>query len=167
MPVGLVLAVAGGVLASVFAWREVRATRTTLLVEQSEDSRRASELMQQATRLNLGVVQVLGARNGELNQQLIAARATAAGLSREAAGLRGDKVALQFELNQRAKEVAAVRDRLAAAQEVLDADVVPLPVRDAETALDLWTEDGFPTVVQLQALANPPVRGAVEERKQA
>jgi hypothetical protein len=168
LPIGLVLAVAGGVLASSFAWREVRATRTTLQAELRDDAQRSSELMQEATRRNLGVVKLLSARNGELVHQLADVRSISATLAREAARLRGDKVALQFELNQRTQELTAVRESLSAVQAALDADVVTLPVRDlADTAShDLWTEDGYPTVVQLEALVNPPVRHT-EQRKHA
>lgn len=168
LPTGLVLAVAGGVLASAFAWREVTVTRTTLQAEQRTDAVRASEMMQQATRQHLGVVNLLSARNGQLIHLLVESRAESANLTREAAQLRGDKVALQFELTQRAQELGAVRRNLDELQAAVDADVLPLPVRPATLppAPDLWTEDGFPTVVQLEALANPPVvRG--EQRKHA
>jgi hypothetical protein len=168
LPVGLVLAVAGGVLASYFAWREVRATRTTLQAELRDEAQRASELMQEATRRHLGVVKLLSTRNGELIHQLADARSASATLTRDAARLRGDKVALQFELNQRTQELTAVRESLNSVQVALAADVVTLPVRElVDTAShDLWTEDGFPTVVQLEALVNPPVRH-IEQRKHA
>ncbi|MCE1174130.1 MAG: hypothetical protein LWW77_05915 [Propionibacteriales bacterium] len=168
LPTGLVLAVAGGVLASYFAWREVKVTRTTLQAQLRDDARRASELMQDATRRHLGVVKLLSARNGELVHQLNQVRSEAATVSLEAAQLRGDKVALQFELNQRLKELAVVREGLNAVQDALDDQVVPLPVRELmETAAqDLWTEDGFPTVVQIERLINPPI-AEVEQRKHA
>lgn len=168
LPIGLVLAVAGGVLAATFGWREVRTTRTTLQAEQRDDAKRASELMQQATRQHLGIVKLLSSRNEVLVHQLAETRSESATLAREASRLRGDKIALQFELNQRTLELTTVRESLNAVQAALDADVVPLPVREiADTAShDLWTEDGFPTVIQLAALANPPVR-QVEQRKHA
>jgi len=168
LPIGLVLAVAGGVLAATFGWREVRTTRTTLQAEQRDDAKRASELMQQATRQHLGIVKLLSSRNEVLVHQLAETRSESATLAREASRLRGDKIALQFELNQRTLELTTVRESLDAVQAALDADVVPLPVRQiADTAShDLWTEDGFPTVIQLAALANPPVR-QVEQRKHA
>lgn len=168
LPIGLVLAVAGGVLASTLAWREVRVTRTTLRAEQRADAQRASELMQQATRQHVGVVKLLSARNGELLHQLELSRSVSANLTRDTAQLRGDKVALRFELNQRNHELSVVRQRLEAVQAALEEDVVSLPVRDFEmfAGEDLWTENGFPTVVQLEALANPPLPLA-DERKHA
>lgn len=168
LPIGLVVAVAGGVLASVFAWREVRITRTTLLAEQSDDARRASELLQDATRRNLGVVKLLSARNNELVHELVQSRAATAQLRCDAAALRGDKAALQLEVKQRTQELAQARSSLAEAQELLDAEIVELPLqRDPEVAeVDLWTDDGYPTVVQLEALANPPIT-ASEHRKHA
>lgn len=168
LPVGLALTVAGGVLAAVFAWREVRFTRRTLLAEQARDAQRASELLREATRLNLGVVTVLSARNNELVRELGVSRAATAELQREAAALRGDKAALTAELTQRAAELEQVRSSLADVRELLDADVVALPVvnEPEATEADLWTEDGYPTVVLLEALANPLVPES-EERKHA
>ncbi len=168
LPIGLVLSVAGGVLASAFAWREVRITRSTLLAEQAEDARRASELLQDSTRRNLGVVKLLSARNNELVGELGRSRAAAAQLQCDAAALRGDKAALQLELKQRGEELAEARSSLAEVKELLDADVVelPVPLVTDTGVLDIWTEDGYPTVVQLEALANPPVR-ELEQRKHA
>lgn len=163
----LVLAVAGGVLACALAWREVRATRTTLLTQQSIESHQSAELFAAANRRHLQVVGLLSARNSELVNQVSTARAEGAKLAQLTAQLRGDKAALQLELNQRANELAAVRVSLAQVQATLDADVVPLPLRAGDqTALELWTEDGFPTLVQLDALANPVVP-ELEQRKHA
>jgi hypothetical protein len=168
LPIGLALAVAGGVLAAIFGWQEVRSTRTTLQAEQRDDAQRASEMLRQATRRHLRVVNLLSTRNGDLVHQLTDVRAEVATRTREAARLRGDKAALQFELNQRVQELVVVRQSLNAVQAALDADVVPLPVRElADTAsFDLWTEDGFPTVVQLEALVNPPAP-EIDQRKHA
>lgn len=155
---GLVLAVAGGVLACALGWREVRATRSTLLAQQSTESHASAELFTETNRRHLHVVSLLSARNAELVNQVGTARSEAARLTQKAAQLRGDKAALLLELNQRTSELAAVRVSLAQVQAALDADVVALPVRTSQdTALELWTEDGFPTLVQLEALANPPV----------
>jgi hypothetical protein len=164
---GLVLAVAGGVLACALAWGEVRTTRTTLLAQQSAESHRSAELFVETNRRHRRVVSLLAARNAELVNQLGTTRGEAAKLSQLAAHLRGDKAALQLELNQRSSELAAVRVSLAQVQATLDADIVPLPLRETDdAALELWTEDGFPTLVQLEALANPPVP-ELEQRKHA
>ncbi len=121
----------------------------------------------ETNRRHLYVVSLLSARNAELVNQVGTSRAEAAKLAQLAAQLRGDKAALQLELNQRSSELAAVRVSLAQVQATLDADIVPLPLRETtEAALELWTEDGFPTLVQLEALANPPVP-ELEERKHA
>lgn len=163
----LILAVAGGVLACALAWREVSTTRTTLLAQQSAESRQAADMFASTNRRHLHVVRLLSARNAELVNQLGGARTEAALLVQKTAQLRGDKAALQLELNQRSSELAAVRVSLAQVQATLDADVVPLPLRESDdSALELWTEDGFPTLVQLEALANPPLP-EVEQRKHA
>lgn len=168
LPIGLAVTVAGGVLTAVFAWREVKATRVAMLAEQARDARRASELLREAGRLNLGVVTVLTARNSELVRELELSRIAAGELQQETAALRGDKAALSVELAQRSEELEELRSNLADVKELIDADVVTLPVvtEPTGTEVDLWTEDGYPTVVLLEALANPPVPEA-EERKHA
>lgn len=114
------------------------------------------------------MVKLLSARNNELVHELGRSRAAMAQLQCDAAALRGDKAALQLELKQRAEELTQVRSSLAEVKELLDADVVELPVPEAADTgvLDIWTEDGYPTVVQLEALANPPIR-ELEQRKHA
>ncbi len=142
---GLVAAVVGGLMACAFAWREVRVTRTTLLAQQSADSRRSQNLLHTERVQHVRLLQVLQGRNGELRSKLITTRAEAAQLNQEAAQLRGDKVALQVELSER--------------QAAAEAEVLALPRRisDRDGVVDLWGVDGAPTVVELQALANPPI----------
>ena len=142
---GLVAAVAGGLMACAFAWREVRVTRTTLLAQQSADSRRSQNLLHTERVQHVRLLQVLQGRNGELRSKLITTRAEAAQLNQEAAQLRGDKVALQVELSEH--------------QAAAEAEVLALPHRisDRDDVVDLWGVDGAPTVVELQALANPPI----------
>ncbi|HEY3338394.1 MAG TPA: hypothetical protein VGK18_07815 [Propionicimonas sp.] len=151
---GLVVAVAGGLMACAFAWREVRVTRTTLLAQQSADSRRSGEKLHAERVQHVRLLQVLQARNGELRSKLNTTRAEAAQLNQEAAQLRGDKVALQVELSEH---------RAAAEAEVL---ALPRRISGRDDVVDLWGVDGAPTVVELQALANPPVPES-QQRKHA
>lgn len=141
---GLVVAVAGGLMACAFAWREVRVTRTTLMAQQSADFRRSGEKLHAERLQHVRLLQVLQARNGELRSKLNTTRAEAAQLNQEAAQLRGDKVALQVELSEH--------------QAAAEAEVLALPrrVSGRGDVVDLWGVDGAPTVVELQALANPP-----------
>jgi len=141
---GLVVAAAGGLMACAFAWREVRVTRTTLMAQQSADSRRSGEKLHAERLQHVRLLQVLQARNGELRSKLNTTRAEAAQLNQEAAQLRGDKVALQVELSEH--------------QAAAEAEVLALPrrVSGRGDVVDLWGVDGAPTVVELQALANPP-----------
>jgi len=143
--VGVLVAVAGGLMACAFAWREVRVTRTTLMAQQSADSRRSGEKLHAERLQHVRLLQVLQARNGELRSKLNTTRAEAAQLNQEAAQLRGDKVALQVELSEH--------------QAAAEAEVLSLPRRISGRGdvVDLWGVDGAPTVVELQALANPPV----------
>jgi len=151
---GLAVAVAGGVLACVFAWREVRVTRTTLIAQQSADSRLAGEKLHAERLQHVRLLQVLQGRNGELRSKLNTTRAEAAQLNQEAAQLRGDKVALQVQLSEH--------------QAAAEAEVLALPrrVSGRGEVVDLWGVDGAPTVVELQALANPPVAES-QQRQQA
>lgn len=141
---GLAIAIAGGVLACSFAWREGRVTRTTMLAQQSADSRRAGDHLHAERLAHVRLLQVLQSRNGELRSKLNTTRAEAARLNQEAGRLRGDKVALIAELN--------------AARAAEEAEVLSLPrrVSGRGDAIDLWDGDGAPTVVELQRLANPP-----------
>lgn len=151
---GLVIAVAGGALACVFAWREVRVTRTTMMAQQSADSRRAGDKLHAERLQHVRLLQVLQSRNGDLRSKLNTSRAEAARLAQEAAQLRGDKAALVVQLSER--------------QVTAEAEVLALPrrVSGRGQAVDLWGEDGAPTVVELQALANPPVADS-EQRQHA
>ena len=142
---GIGAAVAGGVVACVFAWREVRVTRTTMMAQQSADSRRAGEKLHAERVQHVRLLQVLQSRNGELRSKLNTSRAEAARLAQEAAQLRGDKAALQVELSEH---------RAAAEAEVL---ALPRRVSGRGDAADIWDGDAAPTVVELQAIANPPV----------
>ncbi len=96
----------------------------------------------------------LGALGQGLCSSLVRAgfSTTVTDLNQEAAQLRGDKVALQVELSEH--------------QEAAEAEVLALPRRISGRGdvVDLWGVDGAPTVVELQALANPPV--AESQRRQ-
>lgn len=150
---GIAVAIAGGFIACAFAWREVRVTRTTMLAQQSADSRRAGEKLHAERVQHVRLLQVLQTRNGDLRSKLNTSRADAARLAQESAQLRGDKIALQVELSE----------RTAAEAEVL---ALPRRVSGRRDAADLWDGDSAPTVVDLQKLANPPVHEA-EQRQHA
>lgn len=149
---GIAVAVIGGLVACGFAWREARVTRTTMMAQQSADNRRAGEKLHAERLQHVRLLQVLQSRNGDLRSKLTTARAEAARLTQETAQLRGDKAALQVQLS----------DHQAAAE----AEVLALPrrVSGRGDAVDLWDGDAAPTVVELQALANPPV--FTEEQRQ-
>lgn len=140
----VLVAVVGGVVACVFAWREVRVTRTTMMAQQSADSRRMGEKLHAERLQHVRLLQVLQSRNGELRSKLNQSRAEAARLAIHSAQLRGDKAALELQL---AEQQAAV-----------EAEVLALPRRVSGhgDATDMWDGDAAPTVVELQALANPP-----------
>ena len=140
----VVVAVIGGVVACLFAWREVRVTRTTLMAQQSSGSRRMAEDLRAERLQHVRLLQLLQGRNGDLRSKLNQSRAEAAKLAIESAQLRGDKVSLELQL---------------AGQDASQAEVLAMPRRISGRgdAVDLWDGDGAPTVVELQALANPPV----------
>jgi len=142
---GVGVAVVGGLVACGFAWREVRVTRTTMLAQQSADSRRAGEKLHAERLQHVRLLQVLQSRNGDLRSKLNMSRADAARLTQETAQLRGDKAALQVELSEH--------------QAATEAEVLALPRRVSGRGkeIELWDGDSAPTVVELQALANPPV----------
>lgn len=150
---GVAIAIVGGVVACVFAWREVKATRSALLAQQSADSHRFGEKLHAERHEHVRLLQVLQSRNGDLRSRLNLTRADSARLSQETAQLRGDKAALKVQLAEQ--------------QAATEAVILALPrrVSGRSEAVDIWDGDHAPTVVELQALANPPV--AVEQRKHA
>lgn len=151
---GIGVAVAGALLAAGFAWQEVKAERAVLLTQNSADARAASDQLHAERVQHVRLLGVLQVRNSDLRAKLNTARADNAHLNQEAAQLRGDKAALEMELAQ--------------SQPAAEAEVFAWPRRGSgrSDADDLWGADGAPTVVQLQALANPPVEPA-QLRQQA
>lgn len=141
---GIAVAVCGGLLAASFAWQEVKANRSLLLTQNTADARRAGDQLHAERVQHVRLLGVLQVRNSDLRGKLHTARAENAHLTQEAARLRGDKTALEFELE--------------AARQQTDAEVFNWPrrVSGRGDADDIWGIDGAPTVVQLQALANPP-----------
>lgn len=150
---GTAIAIGAGMVATVRAWGEVRETRQLLLGEQVADAyRSAAEVADLRARTDRTIDEVVE-RNHELRMSLDAARAEAGKLQLEAAQLRGDKAALRAELGRR--------------MGLQEAQILALPTRGRDATLaDLWDAQGFPTVVLLRALANPPMED-LSERKQA
>lgn len=150
---GAAVAVGAGVFATVRAWGEVRETRMLLLGEQAADAyRSAAEVAALRVRTDRTIDEVIE-RNQELRTHLDEARAEAGRLQLEAAQLRGDKAALRAELGRR--------------MGLQEAQILALPTRGRDATLsDLWDAQGFPTVILLRALANPP-EAELDERKQA
>lgn len=150
---GAAIAIGAGVFATVRAWGEVRETRLLLLSEQAADAfRSAAEVASLRVRTDRTIDEVVE-RNHELRRSLDEARAEAGKLQLEAAELRGDKAALRAELGRR--------------MALQEAQILALPTRGRDATLtDLWDAQGFPTVVLLRALANPPAV-SLSERKQA
>ncbi|MFZ0530584.1 MAG: hypothetical protein WAL91_08620 [Propionicimonas sp.] len=145
---GILVAIAGGALAAGFAWREVRATRRSLLAQNSADSRRAGDQLHAERVQHVRLIGVLQVRNAELRSKLTTARAENARLTQDAGRLRGDLAAAELELSQQ---------RSAAEAEVF---AWPRQLSGHGDVTDLWGVDGAPTVVALQALANPPIDSA-------
>ncbi|PFG17711.1 hypothetical protein ATK74_2284 [Propionicimonas paludicola] len=147
-----VIAIGAGVFATVRAWGEVRETRFLLLSEQAADAfRSAAEVASFRLRTDRTIDEVIE-RNQGLQHSLDEARAEAGRLQLEVAQLRGDKAALRAELGRR--------------MGLQEAQILALPTRGRDATLaDLWDAQGFPTVVLLRALANPPGEGLDELRQ--
>lgn len=153
--IGVGVAVVGGIVAMVIAWGEVRDTRVELMAEQREAARVSSDMLSTERQQHVHTVEMLLNRNGDLRSKLTMTRAQAALLSQETASLRGDKAALELQLREQ--------------QQRLEAEVLRLPARatGAGDHTDLWDAGGLPTIVLLQALANPPAVDADAQRRQA
>ncbi len=148
-----VIAIGAGVFATVRAWGEVRETRRMLLGQLAAEAHRsATEVAAMRARTDHTIDELIE-RNQELRTELEQSRAEAGRLHLEAAQLRGDKAALRAELGRR--------------MGLQEAQILALPTRGRDATLaDLWDAQGFPTVVLLRALANPP-ESEPGERKQA
>jgi len=149
---GTVIAIGAGVFATVRAWGEVRETRAQLLGDQAANARRSAAEVASFRQRTDHTIDELIERNQQLHIGLDEVKAEAGRLQQEAAQLRGDKVALRAELGRR--------------MGLQEAQILALPTRGREATLaDLWDAQGFPTVVLLRALANPPAGVADELRR--
>ncbi len=145
---GMAVAISAGVFATTRAWGEVRETRAELLADQAADAFRSADEVASFRQRTDHTIDELIERNQQLHSGLDEVKAEAGRLQLEAAQLRGDKAALRAELGRR--------------MGLQEAQILALPTRGRDATLaDLWDAQGFPTVVLLRALANPP--GDVED----
>lgn len=142
---GAIVAFLGGFISSLLAWREVKAQRRAF------DAREAMELHAQGEKLHaertqhMKLLTVLQARNSDLRGRLLDARSESARLEQEVSSLRGDNVSLRLEVARLTEEQTA--------------DLLGLPRRAAGPVHAqeevLWTEENYPTVVDLKAVTAP------------
>lgn len=150
---GVSLAVAGGVIGCLLAWRETAKARALAAAESASYLRwSVAKLHEERTQHNQ-VLDVLDERRSALRAQVKGLLAETAELHREVSSLRGNNESLRIEL-------AMVRS-LEAEAEVLAMPRRATGVVDRLAAADLWDHADSPTVVDLQRIAAPYVDEAV------
>ena len=166
---GVAVAVAAAVLACVFAWRELSATRRghakAMLAAAQEHGR---QLTEERTR-NAAVVDTLNGRIADARVVIERLRVMVAELKMQVSGLRGDTVFLTGEVSHRENVIAALRETVRAREAELislreedDCEVHHMPRRvlaDHESKWDeipgvdeLWGDGNHPTVFDLRTI---------------
>lgn len=165
---GIALAVIGGILACVFAWREVAAQRRANAVNLLEVTKAQTSTLTDERKHNASVVDALVKRSATANTEVERSRVTVAELHSKISTLHGDKAFLQGEIKQREATIVSLRDTVRAREAELialdgeeGAEIHPLPRRvlaehelifDEAADGDLWSDGGHPTVVDLRTL---------------
>ncbi|MEA5055534.1 MAG: hypothetical protein VB093_19115, partial [Propionicimonas sp.] len=157
--VGAVIAFAGGLVSSLFAWREVRRQRGQFLAQSAAELHAHGQKLHAERSQHMRLLQVLQARNSDLRGRLVAARAEAAQLGSEVATLRGDNASLKLDVTELRADKNVLQAEVARLTEVQTAEILGLPRRSAGSVSTqeevLWTEENLPTVVDLKAITAP------------
>lgn len=154
--IGVGLAVTGGALACLLAWREARQARRIAAAQAVRDLRVSGDKLHEERQQHRRVLAVLQERNSELRSRLAESLGEAAALAQQVSTLRGDNAALRIEL-------ARIQ-----AEDSSDAEIVSMPRRVSSPAQagngeDLWSEGNVPTVVDLQSLSAPFVEEVLRQ----
>jgi hypothetical protein len=178
---GVGIALIAGLLAVRWGWQELRQAREEAGRTQVADLRNHNAQLSTERQRNLEVVDTLRTQSEDGAEKLVGLQVTIGQLRTEISSLNGDKTGLQADLAERnhritqltatladhESELARLRNELAE----LEAEIVAIPRYAAAadwdalpSAEDLWASGNYPTVVDLQRLAYPPV---TEERRRA
>ena len=118
---GVVVAVAAAVIATLLAWREVRADRRRHAAAMLASTRAHGETLRTERAHNSGVLQVVTERNvaalGEISRQ----QTVIAQLRGEVSSLKGDRAALSAEITRRQEVIASLQDTVRAREAELAA----------------------------------------------
>ena len=179
---GIALAVIAGVVACIYAWREVSQSRRDQAEKQLADTKAHGAALTEERRHNASVVQTLTTRTVVAKAEIEKQRIGIAELQSNVSTLKGDKVHLQAKIKLRESTIStlheSVRTREAELLALLDdedAEVHAMPRRvladhpgEAESDEELWDDANHPTVVDMKTLATAMVMpNYEEERKQA
>lgn len=160
---GVGVALAAAVTATVLAWREVRADRRRHAAAMLASSRAHGATLRIERAQHSGVLQVVTERNVQAMAEITRQQTVIAQLHGEVSSLKGDRAALTAEVSRRHALITtlqeAIRAREAELQAVLsdgdEAEVHAMPRRvrvefeTADASDDLWTDGTHPTVVDL------------------
>ena len=171
---GVVVAVAAAVIATLLAWREVRADRRRHAAAMLASTRAHGETLRAERAHNSGVLSVVTERNVAARGEITRQQTVIAQLRGEVSSLKGDRAALSAEITRRQEVIASLQDTVRARDAELaalidnradrdgdaaeGADVHAMPRRvlvdaDAEpggeSPAEIWTDGTHPTVVDL------------------
>jgi hypothetical protein len=169
--VGVVVACAAAVTATVLAWREVRADRHQHATAMLATNRAHGATLRMERAQNFAVLQVVTDRNIAAMAEITRQQTVIAQLRGEVSSLKGDRAALTAEVARRQQLITSleesVRVREAELRALLDADGDDAEVHDmprrskldpeavtqaAADPEDIWTDGTHPTVVDMAAI---------------
>lgn len=160
---GIAVAVLAGAIAFILVWRQVTRVQRAREDDRAAALHKQAEAMSEQRQQHTEVLETLNTRQDALRAQLRELRIAHADRLIELNTLRGDKTALQADIDRAAAEVASLRERVAELEEKLaiedgHAEVFSLPRRLSSSDMPgVSEEDLMPTVIDLQALALPLV----------
>lgn len=163
MRAGIAVAVIAGALAFALVWRQVSRVQRARESDRAAALHKQAEAMSEQRQQHSEVLETLNTRQDALRAQLRELRIAHADRLIELNTLRGDKNALQSDIDRATAEVASLRERVAELEERLaiedpQAELFELPRRlSGPDTAGPTEEDLMPTVIDLQALALPLV----------
>lgn len=167
--IGLVVAIAAAIIATVLAWREVRADRHRHAAALLATNRAHGAALRMERAQNSAVLQVVTERNVAATAEITRQQTVIAQLRGEVSSLKGDRAALTAEVARRQELIASLEEtvrvreaQLQALNEGEEAEVhtMPrrgrvdgvLPAQAGAEAEEMWTDGTHPTVVDLAVI---------------
>jgi hypothetical protein len=167
--IGLVVAIAAAIIATVLAWREVRADRHRHAAAMLATNRAHGAALRMERAQNSAVLQVVTERNVAALAEITRQQTVIAQLRGDVSSLKGDRAALTAEVARRQELIASLEEtvrvreaQLRALSEGDEAEVHTMPRRGrvdgvlsaqaGDEAEEMWTDGTHPTVVDMAVI---------------